>query len=84
MTREDIALDERARATLDEALQHSHALETVYCFKCQLKALWTHTANDGGKRVERLKTWCAEAERSGIKALQDFADVLRGYTLQKA
>ena len=84
MTREDIALDAHARATLNEALQNSQTLETVYRFKAQLKAVWINTANDGAKRVERLKTWCAEAERSGIEVLQDFADIVRGYTLQKA
>jgi stearoyl-CoA desaturase (delta-9 desaturase) len=84
MTREDITLDARARATLDEALQHSQTLQTVYQFKAQLKAVWMHTAGDRAKRVERLKTWCAEAEDSGIKALQNFADVLRGYTLHTA
>jgi stearoyl-CoA desaturase (delta-9 desaturase) len=82
MIREDIALDAHARAALAEALQQSQALETVYRFKAQLKTLWTHTANDGSKRMERLETWCAEAERSGIKALQDFVAVLRGYTFQ--
>lgn len=82
MIREDIALDARARAALAEALQQSQALETVYRFKAQLKTLWTHTANDGAKRMERFETWCTEAERSGIKALQDFARMLRGCTLQ--
>ncbi len=84
MIREDIALDARARATLDEVLQHSQTLETVYRFKAQLKGLWTHGTSDGAKRLERLKTWCAEAERSGIQALQDFSEVLRGYSLQTA
>ena len=84
MTREDITLDARARAILEEALQQSHKLETVYRFKAQLKAVWIHTAGDSARRVERLKSWCAEAEQSGIKVLQDFADVLRGYTLRAA
>ena len=82
MTREDITLDVHARATLNKALQHSQTLETVYRFKAQLKAIWINTASDGAKRVERLKTWCAEAENSGIEALQEFANILRGYTLQ--
>ncbi|HUT41933.1 MAG TPA: fatty acid desaturase [Gammaproteobacteria bacterium] len=82
MTREDIAPDARARATLNEVLQRSQALATVYRFKTQLKALWTHTASDGASRVERLEAWCNEAERSGIKALQDFANTLRSFTLQ--
>ena len=82
MTREDIAPDARARTILNEVLQRSQALATVYRFKTQLKALWTHTASDGASRVERLEAWCNEAERSGIKALQDFANTLRSYTLQ--
>ena len=82
MTREDIVLDTKTRATLNSALQSSRLLETVYRFKTQLKALWTHTAGSGATRVERLEQWCAEAERSGIQVLQEFAGVLRGYTLQ--
>jgi stearoyl-CoA desaturase (delta-9 desaturase) len=84
MTREDLKLDTRALATLNDALQNSQTLETVYRFKVQLKAVWRHSPRDGTKRMERLKTWCTEAERSGIKALQDFAELLRGYTLQPA
>jgi stearoyl-CoA desaturase (delta-9 desaturase) len=84
MTREDIVLDTDTRATLNSALQSSHLLETVYRFKTQLKELWAHTTNNGDTRVERLERWCAEAERSGIQVLQDFAGVLRGYTLHPA
>ena len=84
MTREDIAPDARACSTLHDVLQRSQTLATVYRFKTQLKALWTHTACDSRGRVERLEAWCNEAERSGIQALQDFANVLRGYTLQTA
>ncbi len=80
MTREDLTLDAGARAMLDNALRSSQALGTVYQFKAQLKAVWSHS--DGAKRMERLKIWCVEAERSGIQALQDFAALLRGYTLQ--
>jgi stearoyl-CoA desaturase (delta-9 desaturase) len=84
MTREDIALDTRALAMLNEVLTRSQALATVYQFKTRLKTLWTHTAGDGTGRVERLRAWCNEAEATGIKALQDFAAELRGYTLQAA
>ena len=82
MTREDIDLDAHARVTLNGALAQHQALETAYRFKTRLKALWSHTANDGAKRLQRLELWCAEAERSGIKALQDFVEVLQGYTLR--
>ncbi|MGI9318646.1 MAG: DesA family fatty acid desaturase [bacterium] len=84
MAREEFKFDLRSRATLDEALKFSQKLETVYRFKLQLKELWTNTAGDGAKRLERLKQWCTEAEQSGIEALQEFALSLRGYTLQHA
>lgn len=47
-------------------------------------ALWGHDTGGGAKRVERLRVWCADAERSGIQRLEDFATVLRAYTLQSA
>jgi len=82
LTRPDIRLDARARALVQELLEHSQSLATVYRFRTQLQAIWNRTTGDGGARVDRLKAWCAEAERSGIEALQEFAQVLRGYTLQ--
>ncbi len=82
MTREDIVFDPRSLATLDRALQGSPLLETVYRFRTRLKTLWTHTAGNNTLRLERLEQWCSDAERSGIQVLQDFAEVLRGYTLQ--
>jgi len=84
MTREDIVPDTHSIAMLNTALQGSHLLETVYHFKKQLKTLWTHTASNNASRVDCLEQWCRDAERSGIQALREFADMLRGYTLQTA
>jgi stearoyl-CoA desaturase (delta-9 desaturase) len=83
MTREDILPDAPSLALLNDVFQHSQTLETIYRFKARLKVLWSRAANDGAKRVELLEAWCSEAESSGIQVLQDFADLLRGYTLQK-
>ena len=82
MVRDDVRKDDRARALLDEVFAFSQRLETVYRFKMQLKALWSSTADDGSRRLEGLKTWCAEAEQSGIGVLEDFALLLRGYTMK--
>jgi stearoyl-CoA desaturase (delta-9 desaturase) len=82
LMREDIVLDSEKRQKLDTALSQSHTLQTVYHFKQQLKDIWSKTSNDQMRRVQRLQAWCAEAEKSGIQALQDFALYLRGYTLQ--
>ena len=80
MTREDIKLDSKAVATIKEATSQSQVLATVYEFKQRLKEIWVNTAQNHSKRVQRLQKWCAEAEKTGIDVLQDFAAYLRGYT----
>ena len=40
--------------------------------------------NDAAERLARLQAWCAEAEASGVRALQDYAARLRGYALVQA
>jgi stearoyl-CoA desaturase (delta-9 desaturase) len=82
LIREDIALDNNTRQCLADALSHSQTLATVYRFKQQLKNIWLSSSRDQVGRVQRLQAWCAEAEKSGVQALQEFADYLRGYTLQ--
>ncbi len=84
MTREDVQLDDHGQRILQGALAQSQRLQTVYAFRQQLKALWERSTQDQAKRVQRLQTWCLEAERSGVHALQEFARNLRGYTLQDA
>jgi stearoyl-CoA desaturase (delta-9 desaturase) len=82
LTREDIVLDKTRRQHLDKALNENKTLQTVYQFKQQLKDIWIKTSSDQARRVQRLQKWCADAEKSGIQALQEFALYLRGYTLQ--
>jgi stearoyl-CoA desaturase (delta-9 desaturase) len=83
MIREDIKPDAIARDLLDRALEKSQSLTTVYQFKQKLRQLWQHSTENQSRRVEKLQQWCEEARHSGIQALQDFADELQGYTLQK-
>ena len=80
MTREDIKLDNIAIARINEATSYSQTLATVYEFKQKLKELWLNTTQNHTKRVQRLQTWCAEAEKTGIDVLQEFAGYLRGYS----
>ncbi|KPJ94522.1 MAG: aminotransferase [Gammaproteobacteria bacterium SG8_15] len=84
MVREDIKLDVRAKAILQEALTQSDTLETVYQFKQKLKEIWARSSENQTKRVAKLQEWCAQAEQTGIKVLEDFAQSLRGYSLQTA
>jgi stearoyl-CoA desaturase (delta-9 desaturase) len=84
MTREDIQLDGQAQETVSNALLQNGALQTVYQFKQQLKAIWARTSDKQTSRTQSLQAWCSEAEQTGIRALEEFARYLRGYALQKA
>lgn len=77
---EDTALQEaRGDRRLQEALRENHTLQTVYEFKQRLKSLWSHHGRDSVEPLSRLQAWCADAEASGIAALQQFARQLQGY-----
>jgi len=84
LVREDIRLDAQHQQVLDSAIASSNTLETVYDFKCRLKEIWDQHAPHPEARLQRLAAWCQEAEQSGIEALQEFATILRGYTLKSA
>jgi stearoyl-CoA desaturase (delta-9 desaturase) len=81
LIREDIQLDEAATHTLDRALGLSQALHTVYRFKEDLKQLWANSSISYEARIQSLREWCQRAKDTGIQALEDFADLLHGYTI---
>jgi stearoyl-CoA desaturase (delta-9 desaturase) len=57
----------------------------VHEFRERLKALWDGKGVVSNERlIAQIKEWCQQAEDSGIRVLQEFADTLRGYTLRPA
>jgi stearoyl-CoA desaturase (delta-9 desaturase) len=84
MTREDVQADVGSIEAVERVLQQDQTLATIYHFKQQLKEVWKRGSKDQRGRVERLQAWCAASEQSGIRALEEFADFLRGYRLQNA
>ncbi|UCE89799.1 MAG: transposase [Pseudomonadota bacterium] len=82
--REDSLMDVRARRRLDDVLQQNQAMKTVYEYKQRLQQIWQQTAASQEQLVQSIQEWCRQAEASGIKALQDFAHTLHGYTLRPA
>ncbi len=80
--RERLAEAERSR--LNAVLDQSATLATVYQHKLRLKAVWERHAASHEVRLQALREWCAEAEASGIAALQEFTHQLRRYTLSPA
>lgn len=82
LVREDLRLDARSTESMHAVIGTCDRLQTVYQFKVRLKEIWAHRSCQPEARLERLKTWCLEAEQTGIDVLHEFATLLRGYTLQ--
>ena len=73
------ALQANERAKVDEAINHSKVLATVYTMRQELAALWQRSSASKEQLVRQLEDWCARAEQSGIVALQEFSRRLRYY-----
>ena len=84
LVRDDARLDAQQRDRLQRALSSSQRLQTVYEYRLKLQAIWNKTTASHEKLVAALQEWCAQAEASGIKTLQDFAHSLRSYTIKSA
>ncbi len=79
--RQPALLDDTAKRSLSSLLSDSQALKTVYEFREKLRALWSGATVSNDKLLAQLRELCAEAEASGIQALEDFAARLRSYQL---
>jgi stearoyl-CoA desaturase (Delta-9 desaturase) len=73
--------DVAAKAELDAALSQSDKLKTVYQFRLRLQELWNRSTVSPERLLGSLQEWCAQAEATGIKALQDFARGMRSYAV---
>ena len=72
-------LDAAARERLQQMLERSQMLATVYQFRERLQGIWGRSAASQEVLLESLQQWCREAEASGIRALQEFAERVRSY-----
>ncbi len=81
MVRETTLLDDKAQLKLDSVLSRSQVLKTVIQHRQRLQAVWARSTASHEHLLQALQDWCTQAEATGIKALQDFAQALRGYTL---
>jgi stearoyl-CoA desaturase (delta-9 desaturase) len=81
LVRQPTLLNEDAKLRLKEILDHHATLQTVHEFRERLRVLWSGANISNEKLLEQLRQWCAEAEASGIKALEDFSARLRSYQL---
>jgi len=79
LQREPAKLDSPQQAQLVELFQHSKALETMHEMRVELGAIWERSHSTRDQLLQQLQDWCARAEASGIKALQEFSMRLRSY-----
>ncbi|WP_442905893.1 DesA family fatty acid desaturase [Janthinobacterium sp. 1_2014MBL_MicDiv] len=79
MQREPGKLADAHHEQLSELFQHSKALETMHHMRVELGAIWERSHFTREQLLHKLQDWCARAEASGIKSLQDFSLRLRSY-----
>jgi stearoyl-CoA desaturase (delta-9 desaturase) len=79
MQREPAKLQAPQQAQLVELFQHSKALETMHQMRVELGAIWERSHSTRDQLLQQLQDWCARAEASGIKSLQEFSMRLRSY-----
>ena len=51
-------------------------------YRRRLAAVLETRTSNANEALHNLQTWCREAEATGIRALQDYAARLKGYSLQ--
>ena len=81
LIRRPTLLDANAMERLGNLLSEHDSLKTVYEFREKLSEIWSGANVSNEKLLQQLKDWCHEAEASGIKSLEDFAERLRSYQL---
>ena len=74
-------LQVQEKQALENALQHSTRLQTLYKLKQELASVWARSAATQEQLLQSLQDWCHEAEASGIKALEEFSHRLRCYKM---
>lgn len=76
---EPAALAAPQQQKLSELLAHSKPLKTMHDMRVELSAIWDRSHATREQLLQQLQDWCARAEASGIKALQEFSLRLRSY-----
>ena len=79
MQREPGSLQTQQQQQLTELFKHSNALKTMHEMRVELSALLERSHASSDQLLHQLRDWCARAEASGIRSLQEFSLRLRTY-----
>ncbi|WP_415253772.1 acyl-CoA desaturase [Thermomonas sp.] len=77
-------LKPEAREQLQAWIDARPRIQALIEYRRRLADVLESRSHDASERLKRLQAWCAEAEASGVRALQDYAVRLRGYALVQA
>ncbi|MDF1780780.1 MAG: fatty acid desaturase [Alcanivoracaceae bacterium] len=80
--REESLISDRARERLQQLTENNETLKAIYQHRLRLQEIWSRTSQNSQEMVDALVQWCHDAEQSGIRALQEFADQLKAYSVQ--
>lgn len=81
LTRDEILVSDQDRARLDTLVEEHPKLKVVYDMRMQLQAIWARRGSNAEELLTSLRQWCADAEATGIRAMKEFADDLKAYTI---
>jgi stearoyl-CoA desaturase (delta-9 desaturase) len=79
LQREPASLESVQQQQLTELFKHSKALQTMHEMRVELSAIWERSHSSSDQLLLQLRDWCARAEASGIRSLQEFSMRLRSY-----
>jgi len=74
-------LDAGARERLQAFIARRPQIATLVEYRARLAAVLEERSNDASATLQRLQAWCAEAEATGIRALQEFSARMKGYAI---
>ena len=74
-------LKPEARQQLSDWVANRPRIRTLVEYRQRLIAVLEARGHDASERLRQLQAWCHEAEQSGIRALQDYSQRMKGYAL---
>ena len=77
---EPATLEAAQQQQLSEIFKYSDTLKTMHEMRTELAALWERSHSSSDQLLAQLRDWCARAEASGIRSLEQFSLRLRSYT----
>jgi len=77
-------LSPESREQLQRWIAERPRINTLIEYRARLAEVLESRSHDASEKLKRLQAWCAEAEASGVRALQEYSARLKGYALQPA